>query len=246
MEKFQKIKRILVICVLSLLSVSLLTSLIIGMIYGTQYLSDYRKDIAERRLFETLSDSLIEHEFYSYHANGVIRMKAIPSERRISYKMTIYPDNGYTFSDLDGGVVLKFIDEDLLVVSKWEFKNSYVTLKDDEGYNIGRKYDGAKYVDIDNFIMHKTVEVAHSIGVYPKSKLVNEFESTMKSWTRKAKNIQVGMTYDKMVKFAGKPRKSAKVTSKEEYLGNYDKYKYNYGELWVYFKDGLVYTIKNK
>ncbi len=46
------------------------------------------------------------------------------------------------------------------------------------------------------------------------------------------------MTYEEMVRVAGGPEHTAYVEGFEKYI--YDPVKFNYGTVWVYFKDEMV------
>jgi len=66
----------------------------------------------------------------------------------------------------------------------------------------------------------------------------SQFDKEMTEWRKKAESILIGMTYQEMVNAAGYPRATAGIES--NLLWKYDTLKYNYGPIWVYFKDELV------
>ena len=252
-EKYQKIKRILILIILSILGFGLLLAFIVGLILGlgSDEFEDYRKEFKEKKLFKANADSVWTHDFNTFCAKGSIKFRLFAVEKMTAYKMILEPDSLYCFPQEKGSITVRLEDRDGFVVSEFS-PEDYVTLNDKKGNTTGREYTGKIYLDIIDFISHKSISVAHSIDIYNKyekaakrnvketKKVNSRFEDNMEAWTKKSKNIKVGMTYSEMIKVAGEPRLSAVVTPMQEIIENYDRYKYNYGKYWVYFKDGLV------
>lgn len=245
--RYDKIKKVLVIIILTLVSFLVLLGLIAGSIFGYYSFNEYNKEKAVDKQFTLYQDSVYSYIFESYKSSGIVRLKVNNKNRCISYDCSLIADTGYVITNTDGFYTVVLNDKDGFKID--EFKPSaYVSIKDKNDYIVGMQTNGQIYMNIDDLLRVKSVSVSNSLtfASRKKDKLVvkkSAFDLEIDEWTNKSNLIKTGMTYEEMVAAAGQPRTISSLAT-DDYGYGYDFKKYNYGKKWVYFKSKLVFEIK--
>lgn len=248
--KYEKLKKILLVTIFSLLTLLLIIAVTFGVIGGTYAYREYKKENLRKKEFIEYQDSVWVFNLFSYKCKGRVKFKPNPEKKAISYLCNTDADSGLSFSDNSGKVFIKFKDKEGFVISEFS-PNDFTTIKDKRDRAVRREYSGEWYEDVKILIKTNLIEVSNSYNFKshlsrPKNKSVHrttQFDKDLDDWTKKTEAIKIGMTYEQMVSVAGRPRTSSYLSS-NEYGYNYDLRKYNYGRKLIYFKDNLVYKIK--